>query len=98
MYRLILQTYKSYLLSCAYNRRSSTEHLMDALRESAVSYGAVKRWCCESKCGRQSCIAEHADGTPTTATTQETVKKIHDIVLQDCRVSIRQLVEDADLS
>lgn len=74
------------------------QNLVDTLGESAVSYDIVKRWCREFKCGRQSCIDEHAGGAPITVTTQENVKKVHDLVLQDRRVTIRQLVEDTGLS
>ncbi|GJQ73907.1 hypothetical protein Trydic_g18841 [Trypoxylus dichotomus] len=35
----------------------------------------------------------HASGAPTTVTTQETVKNVPDLALQDRRVTIRQLVE-----
>jgi [histone H3]-lysine36 N-dimethyltransferase SETMAR len=74
------------------------QDLVDTLGKCAVSYDVVKRWCREFKCGRQSCTDEHAGGAPTIVTTQENVKKIHDLVLQDRRVTIRQIVEDTGLS
>lgn len=74
------------------------EDLVDTLGESAVSYDIVKRWCREFKCGRQSCTDEHAGGAPITVTTQENVQKVHNLVLQDRRVTIRQIVEDTGLS
>lgn len=62
--------------------------LVDTLRESAVLYDIMKRWCHEFICGRWSYTDEHADGASTTTTTQEIVKKVHDLVLQDRRVTI----------
>lgn len=43
-----------------------------------------------------SCENEHA-GASTTITTQENVKKVHDLVLQVRWVTIRQLVDDTVL-
>ncbi|GJQ84755.1 hypothetical protein Trydic_g21156 [Trypoxylus dichotomus] len=70
------------------------QELVDALGESTVSYGIVERWCRFLKCGRQSCTDEQPGGALTGATTQKTVNKVYDVVLQNRHVTIGQLVED----
>ena len=63
-----------------------------------MSYSIVKRWCREFKCGRTSCEDEHGGGPPRTVTTPENINKVHDIVLQDRRIKIRDIVEETGLS
>ena len=68
------------------------EDMMATLGESSVSYGIVKRWFRTFKCGRTSCEDEHGGGPPRTITILENINKVHDIVLQDRRITIRHLV------
>ena len=63
-----------------------------------MSYEIVKRWCREFKCGRTSCEDEHAGGPPTTVTTQENINRVHELVMQDRRVTIRDIVEETGFS
>ena len=67
------------------------EEMMATLGESAVSYGIVKRWFRTFKCGRMSCEDDHRGGPPRTVTTPENINKVHDIVLQDRRITIRDI-------
>ena len=74
------------------------EDMTATLGDSCVSYGIVKRWCREFKCGRTSCEDEHGGGPPITVTTPENINKVHDIVLQDRRITIRDIVEETGFS
>lgn len=74
------------------------EDIVATIGECAVSYAIVKRWCREFKCGRTSCENQHAGGPPVTVTTDQNIKKVHDMVLRDRRIRIRQIVEDTGLS
>lgn len=74
------------------------QDLVSTLGDSAVSYEIVKRWCREFRCGRTSCEDEHAGGAPKTAVTQKNIDRVHDLVLQDRRIRIRQIVEETGLS
>ena len=74
------------------------EDMTATLGESAVSYGIVKRRFCTFKCGRTSCEDEHSGGTPRTVTTPENINKVHDIVLQDRRITIRGIAEETGFS
>lgn len=74
------------------------EDMTATLGESCVSYSIVKRWCRAFKCGRTSCEDEHGGGPPRTVTTPENINKVHDIVLQDRRIKIRDIVEETGFS
>ncbi|KAG5333107.1 GVQW3 protein, partial [Acromyrmex charruanus] len=58
----------------------------------------VYNWVNEFKCGRTStCDAPHS-GRPIEAATPEIIDKVHDIVLTDQRVKMRELVETTGIS
>ncbi|PSN44638.1 hypothetical protein C0J52_07732 [Blattella germanica] len=52
----------------------------------------------EFKCGRTSCEDEHDSGPPITVTTPENINKVHDRVLQDRQITIRDIVEETGFS
>lgn len=58
----------------------------------------VYHWFAEFRRGRTSVFDEPRPGGPKTATTEETVDKIHDLVLADRRVKVRELAEMAGIS
>ena len=74
------------------------EEMTATLGESAVSYGIVKRWFRTFKCGSTSCEDWHGAGPPRTVTTPENIYKVHDIELQDRRITIRDIVEKTGFS
>lgn len=82
-------------------RLSPTEihaDLTATLGDLAVSYDIVKRWCREFKCGRESCEDEHAGGPEIQVTTDENIQKVHNLILQDRRITLRQIVEETGFS
>ena len=74
------------------------EDMMANLGESAVHYGIVKTWFRTFKCGKTSCEDEHDGGPPRTVTTPENIKKVHEIVQQDLRITISDIVEETGFS
>lgn len=52
-------------------------------------YDIVKRRYCKFKCSRQPCEHENAGGVPTTIIAQQNVKKSHDFMQQDRRMTIK---------
>lgn len=87
-----------YLLKKQLSPKEIHADLTVTLGDSAVSYDIVKRWCREFKCGRETCEDEHGGGPSITVTTDENVRKVHDIILKDRRVSLRQIVEETGFS
>ena len=72
--------------------------LQNTLGESSPSYSAVKKWCREFKCRRQSCEDAPRRGRPVEVTTPENINKIHDLVMADRRCTIRHLEELTGMS
>jgi len=53
----------------------------------------VKNWFKEIQRGRTSVFDEPRPGAPKMATTEDNVTKIHDLVLADRRLKIREIAE-----
>ena len=65
--------------------------MVNVLVESAPSYATVKNWFAEVKLGRTSIRNGPRSGRPKTATTPEIIAKVHDMVLDDRRVKVREI-------
>ena len=65
--------------------------MVNVLGESAPSYATVKNWIAEFKRGRTSIQDEPRSRRPKTATTPEIIAKVHDMVLDDRRVKVREI-------
>jgi len=67
-----------------------------------VVYGysspSVKNWFNEFQRGRTSVFDEPRPGAPKTATAEDNVRKIHDLVLADRRLNIREIAETVGMS
>ncbi|XP_018353526.1 PREDICTED: putative uncharacterized protein FLJ37770 [Trachymyrmex septentrionalis] len=56
--------------------------------DSAPSFTTVKFWAAEFKRGRKSLGDDERSGRPKTATADENIAKVHQIVLDDRRIKI----------
>ena len=65
---------------------------------SAPAFATIYNWMNEFKCGRTStCNASHS-GRPIETAMPEIIDKVHDIVLTDRGVKVRELAEATDIS
>lgn len=64
---------------------------------SAPLFATAKRWTVEFKRGRTRADDERS-GRQTTATITDNIEKVHQIVLDDHRVKIREIAEAMDIS
>lgn len=78
--------------------KETKEKLDKYYGESAPSKSMVCKWFAEFKNGRTSTIDEPRSGRPNDVTTPEMVDKIHDIVLADRRVKLRDIVDIVNIS
>lgn len=79
--------------------RSEIKERLDAVYgESSPSMATVKNWFNEFKRGRTSVFDEPRPGAPQTATTADNVAKIHDLVLADRRLKVREIAETVGIS
>jgi histone-lysine N-methyltransferase SETMAR len=66
--------------------------------ESAPSHGMIHKWFTEFRCGRTSTTDAERSGRPIEVTNEEMINKIHDIVLEDRRVKVREIVNMVNIS
>jgi histone-lysine N-methyltransferase SETMAR len=69
----------------------------DTLGNSSPSLVTVSKWVNEFKRGRESLVDDPHSGRPKTATNSDMVEKVHKIVLEDCRLKVRQIAEMIDI-
>ncbi|GFW91700.1 HTH_48 domain-containing protein [Trichonephila clavipes] len=60
---------------------------------STPSFTTVKFWAVEFKRGRKSLGHDERSGLPNTATTEENIVKVHQMVLDNHRIKVRDIAE-----
>ena len=78
--------------------KETKEKLDKHYGESAPSDYMVKYWIAEFKRGRTSTSDEHRPGRPIEVTTPEMIEKIHDMILDDPKLKLRELAEAVHIS
>lgn len=74
------------------------EELDTVYGDSAPSFTTVKFWAAEFKRGRISLADDERSGRPKTATASDNIKKIHQMVLDDRRMKVREIEEALGIS
>ena len=72
--------------------------LIETLAEHAPSYAAVKNWMVRFKHGDFFTCGAPRPGRPKTMTTPEIIDQIHEIILEDRRISAKSIAEQLDIS
>ena len=67
--------------------------LTETIGEHAPSYATVKNWVAQFKHGDFSTCDAPRLGRPKTLTTPEIIDQIHEIILEDRRISAKSLAE-----
>ena len=78
--------------------KETEEKLVKYCKESAPSHGMVHKWFTKFRCGRISTSDAERPGHPKDVTSQEMIDKIHDIVLNDRRLKVRESSETVNIS
>ena len=66
--------------------------------DSAPSFTTVKFWAAEFKRGRKRSGNHERSERPKTATSDENIAKVHEMVLDDRRIKVREIVEVMNMS
>lgn len=74
------------------------EEMVAVYQDSAPSLSTVQKWSSEFKRGRESIEDDPRSGGPVSALTEENVKKVEKLVLEDTRIKIGMLAEMTNLS
>ena len=72
--------------------------LIETLGEHAPSYATVKNWVAQFKRGDFSTCDAPRPGRPKTVTTPEIIDQIHEISLEDRRISAKSIAEQLGIS
>lgn len=67
--------------------------MVETLVDNAPSFATVKRWAAEFKRGRESIEDDPRSGRPSTATTTENIDRVHKMVMDDRRLTVRYIAE-----
>lgn len=62
-------------------------------RDSSLSIAIIHKWFTEFRCGRTSTNDTVRLGRPNEVITPKMIKEIHDIVLEDRRVKVREIID-----
>ena len=66
--------------------------------EHAPSYATVKEWVAQFKCGDFFTCDAPRPGRPKTVTTPKIIDKIHELILEDRRISAKSIAEQLVIS
>ena len=72
--------------------------LKETLGEHAPSYATVKHWAAQFKRGDFSTCDAPRHGRHKTVTTPENIDKIHELILEDRRISAKSIAEQLGIS
>ena len=78
--------------------KETEEKLRKCYGDSAPSHGMVQKWFTKFRCGRKSTSDAERPGRPKEVTTQDMIDKVHDIVLADRRLKVREISEALNIS
>jgi transposase len=59
--------------------------------DSSPSFSTIKEWAAEFKCGCTNLEDDTLEGRPKSATTPEIIEQVHDMVLDDRRMKVREI-------
>jgi len=60
--------------------------------DSSPSFSAIMKWAAEFKRGRTSLEVDPREGRPKSATTPEIIEQVHDMILDDRRIKVCELL------
>ena len=66
--------------------------------DSSSSFSTIKKWAAEFKRGRTNLEDDPREGRPKSATPPEIVKQVHDMLLDDRRMKVREIAETTGIS
>ena len=78
--------------------KETEEKLARYYKESVPLHGMVHKWFTEFRCSRISTSDAERPGRPKEVTSQEMIDIIHDIVVNDRRLKVREISETVNIS
>lgn len=98
MEKIELRAVIKYLCLKKMSTREFFLDIQQTLGDDALPYSTVAYWVADFKRGRSSCEDDQRSGRPSCSVTEEDVKKFENLVLEDRRITIKQLAEILKIS
>ena len=71
---------------------------MKVYGDSSTSFSTIKKWAADFKRGRTILEVDLREGRPKSATTPEIIEQVHDKILDDRRIKLREIAETISIS
>jgi len=78
--------------------KENSRHSDTNITRHAPSYATVKNWVDQFKCGDFSTCDAPYPGRPKTVTTLEIIHQIHELILEDHRITVKSIAEQLGIS
>ena len=85
-----------YLRGCS--PKETFDEMKETYGEDSPSYDVVKHWHRQFKCGRTSVETAAIPGRPQSAIDEDTIRQVEAAILEDRRITVRQLAQDVKIS
>jgi len=66
--------------------------------DSSPSFSTIQKWAAKFKRGRTSLEDDPREGHPKSATTPEIIEQVHNMVLDDRQMKVREIAETIGIS
>jgi len=66
--------------------------------DSSLSFSTIKKWAAEFKRGHTSLEDDPHEGRPKSATTPGIIEQVHNMVLDDLQIKVREIAETIGIS
>ena len=80
------------------NQTETIQKIQQAFEDEALSQTQIKEWFNRFKNGRMSVESEARSGRPSTSRNEEVIEKVCQIVMEDRRLILREIVEEVRIS
>ncbi|CEF59878.1 Transposase, type 1 family-containing protein [Strongyloides ratti] len=87
-----------YLVKKGLTATEIFEDIKKVLEEDSLSYATIKRWVSEFKHGKTSLEDDPRSGRPKIATTKEIIEKVHEMIMNDRRLTVSEIAEKMEIS
>ena len=86
-----------FLVKLGKNGNKISEMLVQVYRDNAMKKTAVYKWVKRFSEGRESVTDEERSGQPATSRTEVNVAKVRQILLENCRLTVRSIAEQVNV-
>ena len=78
------------------NHTETIQKIQQAFGDETFSQTQIKEWFNRFRNGRMSMDSETGSGRPSTSRNEEVIEKVRQIVMEDRRLTLREIVEDVN--